>query len=607
MKESDVEGVATHDGPESCVEARKGLGEALTREHAGRVLSREISSPGCRRGYDTRKATRGGASSQAPDRPRAVGDPLHAWNLHAREPGDPLTAREIDGSAGRAGKAGGRTPAMHGQRKSDGFVVPAKRLNNADTKATEAVEGRSPTKGNEVQQNAHRTQSRTSAHSELDRVREVARRNKGERFTALLHHITIERLREAFGALAKKAAPGVDGVTWKGYAVKLEENLRDLHTRLHQGRYRARPSRRVYISKSDGRKRPLGVAALEDKVLQRTVAAVLNTIYETDFLGFSYGFRRGRSQHDALDALATGIQMKKVNWVLDADIRGFFDSIDHDWMVRFVEHRIADRRLLRLIQKWLTAGVMENGEWTKVEEGTPQGATISPLLANIYLHYVLDLWIQQWRKRHAYGDVIMVRWADDFIVGLERREDAERLVVELRARLRKFNLELHPEKTRLIAFGRFAAQRRKERGFKKPETFTFLGFTHMCGKTRAGKFQLRRHSEKKRMRQKLQEIKLELHRKRHLPIPAQGIWLAAVVRGFFAYHAVPTNVHALQAFKTQIVRHWLHALRRRSQRHRMKWSRMRKISERWLPKPRILHPWPIDRFSAKTQGKSPVR
>ncbi len=512
-----------------------------------------------------------------------------------------------DGPVGRAGKAKGRTPAMNGQGKSDGLVVPAKRPNQAGPPVAEAVEERSPTKGNVGQQNAPRTQSRTSAPSALDRVRGVARRDKGARFTALLHHVTVERLRHAFQALQKKAAPGVDGVTWQDYAASLEGNLQDLHARLHQGAYRARPSRRVYIPKADGRQRPLGVAALEDKIVQRAVVEVLNAIYETDFLGFSYGFRPGRSQHDALDALATGIETRKVNWVLDADVRGFFDAIDHGWMVKFVEHRIADRRILRLIQKWLSAGVMENGEWAAVGEGTPQGATVSPLLANLYLHYVLDLWVQQWRKRHARGAVIIARWADDFIVGFEHRDDAEQFLEELRARLRRFSLELHPDKTRLIAFGRYAAQRRQERGLGKPETFTFLGFTHICGKTKAGKFQLRRRSDQKRMRRKLQETKLALHRNRHLPIPAQGVWLASVVRGYFAYHAVPTNMHALQAFRTQAERHWLHALRRRGQRHRMNWERLRVISNRWLPKPRILHPWPIDRFHAKTRGKSPVR
>lgn len=477
---------------------------------------------------------------------------------------------------------------MDGKGKSDGPVVPAKLSNKAGQPAAETVEGRGSAKGNTDQQNASRTQGRTSAPSALDRVRQAAVMDRKARFTTLFHHLTIDRLRDAFLSLEKKAAAGVDGVTWAQYRAGLEENLRDLHERLHRGAYRAKPSRRVFIPKPDGRQRPLGIAALEDKLVQRAVVQVMNAIYEVDFLGFSYGFRPRRSQHNALDALAVGIQRRKVNWVLDADLRDFFGTIDHGWLVKFVEHRIADRRILRLIQKWLSAGVLENGTWTASEEGTPQGATVSPLLANVYLHYVFDLWIQQWRHRHARGDLIVVRYADDFLVGFQLKSDADRFLGELRERLRKFALELHPEKTRMVRFGRFAAKDRAERGDGKPETFDFLGFTHICGKTRAGEFMLKRRTTAKRMRARLREIRLVLHRRRHRPIPEQGAWLSAVVRGYFAYHAVPTNMDRLDGFRSEIIHTWHRALRRRGQRDRTNWARIGCLANRWIPFARVL-------------------
>lgn len=526
----------------------------------------------------------------------------------------PRGSREIpsslaaDGAAGRIGKAESYTPMMHDDGKSDRPVVPEKSPNKAGGSAAEAMEERGLTKGNTSKQNASRTQSRTrGARSELERVHRVARADRKQKFTALLHHVTVDRLRGAFFSLKRRAAPGVDGVTWQQYRENLEPNLQGLHDRVHRGAYRARPSRRSRIPKSDGRERLLGVAALEDKIVQKAVVEVLNAIYEADFLGFSYGFRPRRSQHDALDALATAIQMKKVNWVLDADIRGFFDAIDHGWLLKFVEHRIADKRILRLIQKWLTAGVMEEGSWKRVKKGTPQGATLSPLLANIYLHYALDLWVQQWRNRRARGEIIVTRYADDFVLGFQHRGDALQFLGDLKERLRKFSLELHPSKTRLIEFGRFAATRRRERGLGKPETFDFLGFTHICGEMKHGRFLLLRHTMRGQIRAKLRSIQVELQRRRHLPLPAQGKWLGSVVRGYFAYFAVPTNVHALQAFRTQVERHWRQALRRRGQRDRTTWARMRILSARWLPKPRILHPWPSTRFDGRTRGRSPVR
>jgi group II intron reverse transcriptase/maturase len=490
--------------------------------------------------------------------------------------------------------------------KSDGPVVPGKRPNEAH-RAKEVAEGRGPAKGNSRQQNTLRTQSRASAPSALERVRKAARRAKSERFTSLAHHVTIERLKGAYWAAKRRAAPGVDGVTWKEYGGRLEENIRELHGRLKRGAYRAKPSRRTYIPKADGRQRPLGIAALEDKLVQGAVVGVLNAVYEEDFLGFSYGFRPGRSQHNGLDALAVAIERRKVNWVLDADIRGFFDAINHEWLIKFVQHRIADPKILRLIQKWLDAGVLEKGEWRSSEVGTPQGATISPLLANVYLHYVLDLWTQQWRKRNASGDVVIVRYADDFVVGFEHRQDAERYQQELGERMRKFSLELHSEKTRLIEFGRFAARNRKRRGQSKPETFGFLGFTHICGKSRSGSFLLRRQTLAKRLRTKLKEVRTELRRRRHDCPLEQGRWLHGVVRGYFQYHAVPTNFAALRAFHRGIVRAWHGALTRRSHKAATSWADVKRRAKAWLPKPKILHPWPSVRFDAKTQGKSRMR
>jgi RNA-directed DNA polymerase len=497
---------------------------------------------------------------------------------------------------------------MNDRGKSDSRVVPVKLANNVTQVAAEPVEERRLTEGNTGQQNASRALNRDDdASSALERVRQAAQKDRNARFTTLLHHVTTDRLRSAYWAINPKAATGADGVTWGAYGQNLEENLQDLHARVHRGAYRAKPSRRVYIPKADGRQRPLGIASLEDKIVQRAVVEVLNAIYETDFLGYSYGFRPGRSPHDALDALAVGIEKKKVNWILDADIRGYYDAIDHGWMCKFVEHRIADKRVLRLIQKWLNAGVIEDGSWSASEEGAPQGATVSPLLANIYLHYVFDLWARQWRRRHAHGDVIIVRFADDIVVGFQHRSDAERFHSDLVQRFASFNLELNTEKTRLVEFGRFAAENRRRRGLGRPETFSFLGFTHVCGKTRAGRFALRRRTIAKKMVAKLRELNALLKQRRHWPIAEQGQWLGSVVRGHTAYYAVPGNSHAVSAFRTQVTRSWCRSLRRRSQRHRITWDRMGRLEARWIPPARITHPWPNVRFDARTQGRSPVR
>ena len=514
------------------------------------------------------------------------------------------------GTGGRAVKMEHRNAAMNGCRKSDRPVVSGKRSNNVPERGTaEVVEKRGLAEGNAVQQDTPRTQCRTEdVPSGLDRIRKAAIRNKEERFTALLHHVTIDMLREAFFGIKRKAAAGVDGVTWDWYVDNLEDNLRDLHARIQRGAYRAKPSRRVYIPKADGRLRPLGIAVLEDKIAQRAVTGVLNAIYEEDFLGYSYGFRPGRQAHEALDALAVGISRKKVNWVLDADIRGYFDSIDHEMLMKYIECRIADGRVLRLIRKWLKAGVIEEGRFIESDEGTPQGASLSPLLSNIYLHYVLDVWVQSWRKRDGRGDVIIVRWADDFVLGFEYRDDAERCLRELTGRFKEHTLELHPEKTRLIRFGRNARRDCKHiDGKKKPETFNFLGFTHSCGLSRKGRFMVKRTTMRKRLTAKLHEVKTELKDRMHRSIYEQGIWLRTVVRGYFGYHAIPGNSDAIGSFRTQVAKIWYKIIRKRSQRTRMTWERMKLTVAFWLPTARIQHPWPEQRFAVMTQGRSRMR
>jgi RNA-directed DNA polymerase len=435
--------------------------------------------------------------------------------------------------------------------------------------------------------------------SGLDRVREVAVREKDARFTALLHHITLERLWKVFTELKRDAAPGADGLTWWQYEQDLRANLEDLHGRVQSGKYRAKPVRRVLIPKPDGRMRPLGVASLEDKIVQRAVAEVLNAVFEADFLGFSYGFRPGRGPHRALDALTAGIQGTKVSWVLDADIRDFFGSLDRSWLEKFLRHRIADERVLRLIGKWMAAGVIEDGKLSEMEQGTPQGAPVSPLLANVYLHHVLDLWAEWWRKHHAGGDMIIVRFADDFVAGFQYQDDAERFQEALRERFAKFSLELHPDKTRLIEFGRYAAARRKARGDGKPETFSFLGFTHICATNRSGRFWIRRITDTKRLTAKLAKLKAELARRRHDAVPDQGRWLASVINGHMNYYAVPGNGNAIRTFREEATRFWRMALRRRSQKTRLTWERMERLARRWLPRPRTVHPFPEQRFAAR--------
>jgi RNA-directed DNA polymerase len=490
----------------------------------------------------------------------------------------------------------------NGFGKSDRPTVPEKSPNKAGQPAAEGTEGRGLAKGNLPEQNASRIQSRSNAPSALGRVRQAAAKDKKLRFTALLHHIyNLDTLRMAYFSLKKEAAPGVDGETWRHYGEELGTNLQDLSERLKRGAYRAKPVRRVYIPKADGRQRPLGVTALEDKIVQRAAVEVLNAIYETDFLGFSYGFRPGRSQHQALDALYTGLRTRKVNWVLDLDIRGFFDGLSHEWLVKFIEHRIADRRVVRLIQKWLNAGVLEDGKRIPVEEGTPQGGSASPLLANVYLHYVFDLWVQAWRRKRAHGDVIVVRFADDIVVGFHGKADAEQFRAELTERMKKFHLELHPEKTRLLEFGPYAIQNRQKRGEGKPETFNFLGFTHICVKKRSnGMYTVLRQTIRKRMQAKLGEVKAELRRRMHDPIPEVGQWLRSVVGGHFRYYGVPMNRPALQTFRSQVGWHWYRTLSRRSQNGRLPLDRLRRLVARWLPPVRSYHPYPLRRMGVVT-------
>ena len=504
--------------------------------------------------------------------------------------------------SGGAGK-GDRNPAIHADEKSDAPIVPEKPPNKGKAPAfegedsTEAVEGRGAAKGNAFDPPAGRTPSRETASKGLEGIRETAKRDRRVKFTALLHHITPSLLVESFYDLNKTAAVGVDGVTWRDYENILYERVHELHREIHTGAYRAQASRRTYILKTDGKLRPLGIAAVEDKIVQQAVVKVLNAIYEEDFLGFSYGFRQERGQHDALDAVWMGISTKQIGWILDADISAYFDTIDHDWMLKFLEHRIADKRILRLIKKWLKAGVIEDGKRVAGERGTPQGAVISPLLANIYLHYVFDTWAHHWREHHARGDVIMVRYADDSVIGFQHEEEAARFLEAMRERFAKFGLALHPQKTRLIEFGRYAEQRRKEKGLGRPETFDFLGFTHCCSKTRQGGFKILRLTVKKRLRATLAAIRDKLVKKRHEPIKHVGAWLKRVIRGYFNYHAVPDNLKRLKGFRHEVCRAWFKQLRRRSQQDKMTWARFDRFAGQFIPCPLRVHPYPPERFA----------
>lgn len=602
MQEPHKKGVTHHLDPESCAGGREATGEALDRGTHGRGIELRNHDFGVPTVYCQREGDMG-SDGKRESRPGVTeSETLSTCGNSMRENRETPKAPTTDGVAGRPEKVNSQTSGMHVSGESDDPIVPTKRANKSGQPEAEPVEGRGSAKGNTFQTAADRARNREHVSIGLEGVRRLAKRSKGTQFTTLLHHVNRACLRESYAALNRQAMPGIDEVTWREYGQGLEAKLEDLHDRVHRGTYRAKPSRRAWIPKADGRQRPLGIASLEDKIVQQAVRTVLEQVYEADFRGFSYGFRPGRSQHNALDALWVGLTTRKVNWVLDADIQGFFDAIDHEWLMKFIEHRIADRRMLRLIRKWLRAGVSDEGKWSKTTVGTPQGAVISPLLANIYLHYVLDIWVEHWRKTSARGDVIIVRYADDFVMGFQHRDEAEQFLQSLRERMEKFGLRLHSEKTRLIEFGRYAEERRTGRGEGKPETFNFLGFTHYCGKTRKGWFTIKRQSIGKRMRSSLAKVRADLRRRMHLGTDTVGRWLRSVVQGWFNYHAVPGNIHCLDEYRTQVTRIWLTTLRRRSQkgRHRWNWARMKRLVAYWLPRVRILHPYPNQRLVVRT-------
>jgi RNA-directed DNA polymerase len=605
MKVQYGEEMANHSGPESCGMYREVHAEALTGE-----TDRPAIEP---RNQDSGMPTllsEAEGNMVHDDNRKSCTDPTRSETL-CMSGGLSHGSSEISLVSGEilpdgTGKVNDHNPAIYADEKSDTPIVPKKLLNKGNNPA-EAMEGRGVAKGSANESPATGTLSRDkSASMGLEGVREAAQRNRKLRFTSLLHHVTPSLLVESFYALRKQAAAGVDGVTWHDYESQLYGRVHDLHREIHVGNYRAKPSRRVHIPKADGKLRPLGIAALEDKIVQQAITTVLSAVYEQDFLGFSYGFRQGRGQHDALDALSEGIEGRKVNWILDADIRSFFDEIDHEWMIRFLEHRIADRRVIRLIRKWLTAGTIEDGRRIASMRGTPQGSVISPLLSNIYLHYALDLWAHQWRQRYAAGDVILVRYADDSVMGFQYEGDARRFLAAMRTRLAKFKLELHPDKTRLIRFGRYAAQHCRERGTRKPETFDFLGFTHCCGQSSRG-FLIVRLTIKKRMRASLIAIRETLMRRRHESVPVVGKWLGRVIKGYLNYYAVPGNMYRLSGFLSEVCRSWRHALLRRSQRHRLSWTRFNRLVRKYVPPCRVVHPFPSERFHVNTSGRSRMR
>lgn len=598
MKVRYSEGLANHADPESCGGCREATIEALTGETGRPAIeprNQEFGMP-TEFHFSEGNTVHGVRCESCDDPARSETLRMSGSFLHRN--------REISSVSGAvcpegAGKATSRTPAVYVDEKSDASVLPEKSSNKGVPPA-EAMEGRDAAKGNTGKPPAPRTQSRAGASMGLDGVREVGRRDRRTRFTALMHHITPSLLVESFYALRRNAAVGVDGVTWREYEGVLYTRVHELHREIHTGTYRAQPSRRVYIPKADGRQRPLGIASLEDKIVQQAVSTVLGAIHEEEFLGFSYGFRAGRGQHDALDALYIGIKTQKVNWILDLDIRGFFDEISHEWMVKFLEHRIADKRLLLLIRKGLKAGVVEDGRRIVSQRGCPQGSVLSPMLANVYLHYVLDLWAHRWRNKEANGRVIVVRYADDTVLGFQHEHEARRFLAAVEERLGKFGLALNPEKTRLIEFGRYAAERRRARHLGKPGTFDFLGFTHCCTRSRRGAFDILRLTVKKRVRGTLKAIRETLLRRRHEPVAVVGRWLGQVLRGYYNYFAVPGNIYRLNGFRAEVERAWLFALRRRSQRPRMPWSRFAPLVERFLPPLRLVHKHPLERLRVMT-------
>lgn len=506
----------------------------------------------------------------------------------------------IEHGTATEGKANRRNPSVRAPEESDGVIVPGKSANKGLQRPAEPMEGRTPTKRNPQENATNRVQDREFVSNELARVRQRAEAEKSEAFVNLFHLLKVPLLRTAFYALQRDASPGLDGVNWHRYERGLESRLPALQDELHKGSYRATPAKRTYLIKPDGRKRPLGVQAVEDKVVQMACVMILNEVYEPTFCGFSYGSRPGRRPHDALDALHEGLCRRKINWILDCDIEGFFDQLPHDKLMEILEKRVKDPRMLRLIRKWLRVGWVEEGTRHPGIIGTPQGSVISPLLANIFLNEVMDKWSSRWRRENANGDMIAVRYVDDAVFGFQREADARRFLAELRERLEAYGMKLHPGKTRLIEFGRFASSNRKERGEGKPDSFDFLGFTHSCGTSGKGYFVVRRKTIAKRMTAKLKVVKEELRKRMHDPLGKTGHWLAGVIRGATNYYAVPGNMKAVRAFYTQVGRLWLKAIRHRSQKAKQRWTweRFYRLQGHWLPRPRLCHPYPSQRFDA---------
>lgn len=603
MKESYGEGPADCTGSESCLDVPRGRGEALTGESTGELLNSEntkIREPSLLCDSEGNMDCR---EKRVAGRPGGVLELCmcgHSARGNRETSGGKLPGKEV-AEAGATGKANSRTSVARSTEESDGNKVPKKSPNKGNEDPAEVMEGKTPTERNLGQEAATRIQGRQLASNGLARVRQRAEADKTFRFNNLFHLLKADLLRESFYELKRKAAPGLDGVTWHEYEQKLETRLPELERELHIGSYRATPAKRGYITKEDGRQRPLGIQAVEDKVVQQACVTIFNAVFEPNFCGYSYGSRPGRSQHDALDALHEGIVRRKISWILDCDIEGFFDNLSHVRLLGFIEERVTDKRMLRLIRKWLRVGWVEDGKRHPGTIGTAQGSVISPLLANIFLNAVMDKWASEWRRAKAKGNVIIVRYVDDAVFGFQYEAEGRAFLEALRTQVEAHELKLHPTKTRLIEFGRFAASNRRERKLGKPETFDFLGFTHTCAVNRKGWFSILRKTIRKRLRRKLKEVKTELIGRMHAPLERVAAWLASVVRGFTNYYAVPGNMKAPREFYTQVSRMWLWAIRRRSNkaRNRWTWERFCRLQSRWLPRPRLVHPYPSVRFDAK--------
>jgi RNA-directed DNA polymerase len=604
MKESYGEDAAHHTGSESCLDGPRGSGEALTGESTGELLNSENT-----KSWEPSRLGECEGEMDCCDKKRAAGRPSGVRELgmcgHSLSGNQETSGRSLPGGegaeAGVTGKVNSQTPVAESTEESDGNKVPKKSPNKGGEAPAEAVEGKTPTERNSGQEAANRMQSRQFASNGLDRVRQRAEADKTVRFNNLYHFLKADLLRESFYELKRNAAPGVDGVTWREYELKLETRLPALENELHEGRYRATPAKRGYITKEDGRQRPLGIQAVEEKVVQQACVTILNAVFEPTFKGYSYGSRPGRCPHDALDALHEGIVRRKINWILDCDIEGFFDNLSHVRLLNFIEERVMDKRMLRLIRKWLRVGWIEDGKRHPGTIGTPQGSVISPLLANIFLNAVMDKWASEWRRVKAKGDVIIVRYVDDAVFGFQYEADGRAFLEALREQVEASELKLHPTKTRLIEFGRYAASNRRERKLGKPGSFDFLGFTHTCSVNRNGRFCILRKTIRKRLRRKLMEVKTELIRRMHNPLESVAGWLASVIRGFTNYHAVPGNMKAPREFYTQVSRLWRWAILRRSNKakNRWTWERFYRLQRQWLPRPRLVHPYPSVRFDAK--------